>query len=169
MDLRRQELADAIGITPSQVTSLAGRGVFKSVRKGFYNLADSVQAYIDDQTEQLVKQHTPKQTVAQEETLNYWKMIRQKNAALREMGVTMKTEDAESLMSIRLEQIRNVLNTIDSVWAPYMVGLKTTEDSQKMLSKQLDTLFEQLSNLQDFILEDEESTIDDDEDDDTTT
>jgi hypothetical protein len=39
-----------------------------------------------------------------------------------------------------------------------MVGLKTVEESQRMLSKQLDTLFDQLSTLQDF--EEEEEIVD---------
>ena len=53
-------------------------------------------------------------------------------------------------MSARLGQIRNVLISVDSTWAPYVVGIKTVEDAQKMLAKQLDKLFEQLSTLQDF-------------------
>ena len=98
---------------------------------------------------------TPKNQKASEESLQYWKMVRVKNAALRELGVTMRLEDAERMMSRRLEQIRNVLTTVDSVWAPYMVGLKTVEDSQRQLAKQLDILFEQLSSLQDLESNDE--------------
>lgn len=54
-----------------------------------------------------------------------------------------------------------------------MVGLKTVEESQKMLSKNLDVLFEQLSTLQDFEPEEEQIPTDDEieehiDDDDST-
>lgn len=168
MDLKRSDLAEALGITPRRVTNFTTSGQFKYSRKGFYDLKECINAYVEYQVETLMKQNTtPKNISSQEETLNYWKMIRAKNAALKEMGITMKVEDAESLMSSRLEQIRNVLNTIDTVWAPYMVGLKTTEDSQKMLSRQLDVLFEALSTLEDFEMEEVEvSEIELEEDDD---
>jgi len=47
-----------------------------------------------------------------------------------------------------------------------MVGIKNQEQSQQMLSKLLDNLFEQLSTLQDFELDDE--VIDTDATDDET-
>jgi hypothetical protein len=97
-----------------------------------------------------------------EEDLAYWKMTRQKTAALKEMGITLQLENAERLMSSRLSQIRNVLISIDSTWAPYMVGIKNVEDAQKMLGKQVDVMFEQLSSLQDFDDEETEVSIDTD-------
>ena len=98
----------------------------------------------------LKKAQSSTPTERSEESLQYWKMVRAKNAALKEMGITMQVDKAEKLMSARLGQIRNVLISVDSTWAPYVVGIKTVEDAQKMLAKQLDKLFEQLSTLQDF-------------------
>jgi len=155
MIVTRNELAEALGITPSKVSGLQTNGVFNTVSRGKYDLTECVQKFIEISVEYLIKKNPQKEQAGQQENLQYWKMVRQKNAALRELGVTMRLEDAERLMSGRLEQIRNLLTAIDSVWAPYMVGLKTVEDSQKMLGKQLDILFEQLSTLQDFEPEEE--------------
>jgi hypothetical protein len=155
MIVTRNELADALGLTPAKISAMQTQGVFTTVSRGKYDLSECVQKFIEISVEHLMKKQKPVMTGAEEETLQYWKMIRQKNAALKELGITMKTEDAEKLMSVRLSQIRNVLTTIDSVWAPYMIGLKTVEDSQKMLSRQLDNLFDQLSSLQDFEEEEE--------------
>jgi nitrogen-specific signal transduction histidine kinase len=150
MIVSRHELAEVLGISPAKISSLQNSGVFTPMSRGKYNLTECVQKFIEVSVEYLMKKKMPKLEDMPQENLQYWKMVRQKNAALRELGVTMKLDDAERLMSGRLEQIRNVLTSIDSVWAPYMVGLKTVEDSQKMLAKQLDILFEQLSSLQDF-------------------
>lgn len=158
MIVSRMELAEIIGIPPAKVSSLQNGGVFKTVGHGKYDLGDSVRAFIEMSVEHLLKNKMPKAAEIPTENLQYWKMQRQKHAALKEMGVTMQIEQAERLMSARLGQIRNVLISIDSVWAPYMVGLKTVEESQRMLSKQLDTLFDQLSTLQDF--EEEEEIVD---------
>jgi hypothetical protein len=165
MMISRRELADLLQITPTKVTNLVDANVLPKSINSKYDLRECIARYIEYAAEALLKIKAPKNAQAQEETLNYWKMVRQKNAALKEMGVTMRVEEAEQLMSIRLEQIRNVLNTIDSVWAPYLVGLKTNEDAQRMLTKQLDVLFEQLSSLQDFALEEEEPNIEDGDDD----
>lgn len=161
MIVSRNELADVLGITPAKISSLQNNGVFVTISRGKYDLADCVQKFIEVSVEYLIKKEMPKLKDIPQENLQYWKMVRQKNAALRELGVTMRLEDAERMMSGRLEQIRNVLMSIDSVWAPYMVGLKTVEDSQRQLSKQLDILFEQLSTLQDFEDIDEEIPTDD--------
>lgn len=156
MIVSRNELAEALGLTPAKVSSLQNNGVFATISRGKYDLTDCVQKFIEVSVEYLMKKEMPKLKDIPQENLQYWKMVRQKNAALRELGVTMRLQDAERMMSGRLEQIRNILTTIDSVWAPYMVGLKTVEDSQRQLSKQLDILFEQLSTLQDFEIEDED-------------
>lgn len=156
MIVSRNELAEIFGMTPAKVSSLQNGGIFAPVSRGKYDLSDCVQKFIEYSVEYLMKKEMPKLKDIPQENLQYWKMVRQKNAALRELGVTMRLEDAERMMSGRLEQIRNVLTTIDSVWAPYMVGLKTVEDSQRQLSKQLDILFEQLSTLQDFEPEQED-------------
>lgn len=156
MIVTRTELADVLGITPAKISTLVSNSVFTSTARGKYDLKECVQKYIEYSVEHVIKdisKQRPQEDAT--ESLNYWKMVRQKTAALKELGITMRLEDAEHLMSTRLEQIRNVLTSIDSVWAPYMVGLKTVEESQKMLSKQLDSLFEQLSTLQDFVLDDE--------------
>lgn len=158
MIVTRNELAEALGVTPAKISAFQNQGIFTTVARGKYDLAECVQKFIEISVEHLMKKSAPTLTGKEEETLQYWKMIRQKNAALKELGITMKTEDAEKLMSARLSQIRNVLTTIDSVWAPYMIGLKTVEDSQKMLSRQLDNLFDQLSSLQDFEEEEEIAT-----------
>lgn len=158
MIVTRNELAEALGVTPAKISAFQNQGVFTTVARGKYDLTECVQKFIEVSVEHLMKKSAPTLTGKEEETLQYWKMIRQKNAALKELGITMKTEDAEKLMSARLSQIRNVLTTIDSVWAPYMIGLKTVEDSQKMLSRQLDNLFDQLSSLQDFEEEEEIAT-----------
>lgn len=161
MIVTRTELADVLGITPAKISTLVSNSVFTSTARGKYDLRECVQKYIEYSVEHVIKdisKQRPQEDAT--ESLNYWKMIRAKTAALKELGITMRLEDAERLMSVRLEQIRNVLNSIDSVWAPYMVGLKTVEESQKMLSKQLDQLFDQLSTLQDFIIEETEADID---------
>lgn len=158
MIVTRNELAEALGLSPAKVSAFQNQGIFLTVARGKYDLTECVQKFIEVSVEHLMKKSAPTLTGKEEETLQYWKMIRQKNAALKELGITMKTEDAEKLMSARLSQIRNVLTTIDSVWAPYMIGLKTVEDSQKMLSRQLDNLFDQLSSLQDFEEEEEIAT-----------
>ena len=155
MIVSRMELAEIIGISPAKVSSLQNGGIFKTIGHGKYDLGESVRAFIEMSVEHLLKNKMPKTAEIPTENLQYWKMQRQKHAALKEMGVTMQIEQAERLMSARLGQIRNVLLAIDSVWAPYMVGLKTVEDSQRMLSKQLDLLFDQLSTLQDFEEEEE--------------
>jgi len=156
MIVSRIELAEILGIPPAKVSSFQNQGVFTPVSFGKYDLKECFHKFIEVSVEYLLKKQMPKSSGTPQENLQFWKMIRQKNAALRELGVTMRAEDAEKLMSNRLEQIRNVLTTIDSVWAPYLVGLKTVEDSQKMLAKQLDVLFDQLSSLQDFQVELEE-------------
>jgi phage terminase Nu1 subunit (DNA packaging protein) len=166
MIVNRNELADALGITPSKVSAFANQGIFVAAARGKYNLPECVQKFIEMSVEHLLKKSQSSTASGKtEESLQYWKMVRAKNAALKEMGVTMQVEHAEKLMSARLGQIRNVLNSIDSVWAPYMVGLKNVEDSQKMLGKQLDTLFEQLSSLQDFEQDEELPTSEEIEDD----
>lgn len=153
MIVSRLELAEILDIPPAKVSTLQNNGVFTPVSRGNYDLKESIQKFIEISVEHLIKKKLPKTTGTPQENLQFWKMIRVKNAAMRELGVTMRAEDAEKLMSTRLEQIRNVLNSIDSVWAPYMVGIKTVEDSQRILAKQLDILFEQLSSLQDFDVE----------------
>jgi flagellin-like hook-associated protein FlgL len=172
MIVTRQELATILGIPSAKVGTLVQNNVFASVTRGKYDLTDCIQKFVEYSVEQLLKKYTSDkaESARAEENLQYWKMVRQKTAALKELGVTMRLEDAERLMSVRLEQIRNVLNTIDSVWSPYMVGLKTVEESQKMLSKQLDNLFEQLSTLQDFDIEDElpDTETEEEDDDDNT-
>lgn len=150
MIVSRKQLAEVFGISPAKVSSLQNSGIFVPVSRGNYDLGESVQKFIEYSVEYLMKKQMPKLANIPEENLQYWKMIRQKNAALRELGVTMRLEDAERIMSNRLSQIRNVLTTIDSTWAPYMVGLKNVQESQKQLTKQLDVLFEQLSELPDF-------------------
>ena len=151
MIVTRNELAEALGVTPAKISAFQNQGIFTTVARGKYDLAECVQKFIEVSVEHLMKKSAPTLTGKEEETLQYWKMVRMKNAALKELGITMKTEDAEKLMSARLSQIRNVLTAIDSSWAPYMVGIKNQEQSQQMLSKLLDTLFEQLSSLQDFV------------------
>ena len=153
----RNELAEVLGITPAKISALQNQGIFATVSRGKYDLTECVQKFIEISVEHLMKKSAPVLTGKDEETLQYWKMVRAKNAALKEMGVTMRIEQAEKLMSTRLGQIRNVLLALDSTWSPYIVGLKTQEQSQQMLSKLLDTLFEQLSSLQDFE-DDEEIT-----------
>ena len=169
MIVTRTELADVLGITPAKISTLVSNNVFTSTARGKYDLKECVQKYIEYAVEHVIKHKIETQSAKDDaaESLNYWKMVRQKTAALKELGVTMRLEDAEKLMSVRLEQIRNVLNSIDSVWAPYMVGLKTVEESQKMLNKQVDQLFEQLSTLQDFIPEEELPDTETEEDDET--
>lgn len=156
MIVSRLELAEILDISPAKVSTLQNNGVFTPVSRGNYDLKECIHKFIEVSVEHLIKKKLPKITGTPQENLQFWKMVRQKNAALRELGVTMRAEDAEKMMSNRLEQIRNVLTTIDSVWAPYMVGLKTVEDSQRMLAKQLDILFDQLSSLQDFEIEPDE-------------
>lgn len=154
MIVGRRELAEALGISPTKVNAFQQQGVFPTVSRGKYDLAECVQRFIEASVEHLIKKNATNPE-GSAENLQYWKMIRQKNAALKEMGVTMQVEQAEKLMSARLGQIRNVLTAIDSSWAPYLVGIKNQEQSQQMLSKLLDNLFEQLSTLQDFELDDE--------------
>ena len=154
MIVNRKELAEALGISPTKVNAFQQQGVFPTVSRGKYNLPDCVQRFIEISVEHLIKKNATNPE-GSAESLNYWKTQRQKHAALREMGITMQVEQAEKLMSARLSQIRNVLTAIDSSWAPYMVGIKNQEQSQQMLSKLLDNLFEQLSTLQDFELDDE--------------
>lgn len=170
MIVSRTELADILGIPPAKISTLVSNNILMSTARGKYDLKECVAKYIEYSVEQVIKDKMKHQQSNEDatESLNYWKMVRQKTAALKELGVTMRLEDAEQLMSIRLEQIRNVLNTVDSVWAPYMVGIKTVEESQKMLSKQLDNLFEQLSTLKDFQLEDELPDTETEEEDDDT-
>ena len=141
MIVNRLELAEALNISPSKVSALANQGIFPAVSRGKYDLSICVQQFIEISVEHLLKKKSTGHSVKNED-LQYWKMQRAKHAALKEMGILIKTDDAEKIMSSRLSQIRNILIAIDSVWAPYMVGLKTVEDSQKMLSKQLDNLFE---------------------------
>jgi hypothetical protein len=174
MIVSRNELGDALGITPIKVSTLANQGIFTTVARGKYNLPDCVQKFIEISVEHLLKKAQSSTPVERsEESLQYWKMVRAKNAALKEMGITMQVDKAEKLMSARLGQIRNVLISVDSTWAPYVVGIKTVEDAQKMLAKQLDKLFEQLSTLQDFdeeleLPENDQIETDDDELDEST-
>jgi hypothetical protein len=156
----RSELAEYLGVTPTKVTQLAQVGGVKSAGHSKYDLTASIQSYIDYCVEGLVRAKINEVGSTggnNEEDLQYWKMTRQKTAALKEMGITLQLENAERLMSSRLSQIRNVLISIDATWAPYMVGIKTVEDAQKMLGKQVDQMFEQLSSLQDF--DDEETEV----------
>ena len=150
MIVNRKELAEALGISPTKVNGFQQQGIFPTVSRGKYDLSECVQKFIELSVEHLLKKNKPVITGREEESLLYWKMVRAKNAALKEMGITMQVDKAEKLMSARLGQIRNVLVSIDSTWAPYIVGIKTTEDAQKMLAKQVDKLFVQLSSLQDF-------------------
>ena len=156
----RSELADYLGVTASRISALAQVGGVKSAGHSKYDLTASIQAYIDYSVEGLVRAKINEVGTGNntsEEDLQYWKMVRQKTAALKEMGITLQLENAERLMSSRLSQIRNVLISIDATWAPYMVGIKTVEDAQRMLGKQVDIMFEQLSSLQDF--EEEEDQV----------
>ena len=154
MIVSRKELAEALGISPTKVNAFQQQGVFPTVSRGKYDLAECVQRFIEASVEHLIKKNATNPD-GSAESLNFWKTQRQKHAALREMGITMQVEQAEKLMSTRLGQIRNVLTAVDNTWAPYVVGLKNQEQAQQMLSKLLDTLFEQLSTLQDIELEEE--------------
>jgi len=164
MIVNRKELAEALGISPTKVNGFQQQGIFPTVSRGKYDLSECVQRFIELSVEHLLKKNKPVITGKEEESLLYWKMQRQKHAALKEMGILIKTDDAEKIMSSRLGQIRNTLTAIDSTWAPYIVGLKNVEDAQKMLAKQVDKLFEQLSSLQDLgdEIEIEEEEIDED-------
>jgi hypothetical protein len=166
MIVTRQELATILGIPSAKVGTLVQNNVFASVTRGKYDLTDCIQKFVEYSVEQLLKKYTSDkaESARAEENLQYWKTTRQKLAALKELGRLLYVEDAERIMTSRLTQIRNVLITIDSTWAPYMVGIKTMEESQKMLSKQLDILFEQLSELNEFDFEEEEVPIEDDMD-----
>lgn len=163
MIVGRKELAQALGISPTKVNAFQQQGVFPTVGRGKYDLAECVQRFIEASVEHLIKKNATN-SEGSAESLNYWKTQRQKHAALREMGITMQVEQAEKLMSARLGQIRNVLTAVDNTWAPYVIGLKNQEQAQQMLSKLLDNLFEQLSSLQDF---DNELDLPDSEDIDT--
>ena len=163
MIVGRRELAEALGISPTKVNAFQQQGVFPTVSRGKYDLAECVQRFIEASVEHLIKKNASNPE-GSAESLNYWKTQRQKHAALREMGITMQVEQAEKLMSARLGQIRNVLTAVDNTWAPYVIGLKNQEQAQQMLSKLLDNLFEQLSSLQDF---DNELDLPDSEDIDT--
>ena len=161
----RSELADYLGVTATRVSALAQVGGVKSAGHSKYDLTASIQAYIDYSVEGLVRAKINEVGTGNntsEEDLQYWKMVRQKTAALKEMGITLQLENAERLMSSRLSQIRNVLISIDATWAPYMVGIKNVEDAQRMLGKQVDQMFEQLSSLQDFEEDEDEVSIDTD-------
>ena len=88
MIVSRNELGDALGITPIKVSALANQGIFTTVARGKYNLPDCVQKFIEISVEHLLKKSqssTP--TERSEESLQYWKMVRAKNAALKEMGI----------------------------------------------------------------------------------
>lgn len=158
MIVNRIELGDALGISPAKVSAMQSQGIFPPVARGKYELSECIRAFIEVSVEHLMKKRP--QSADEDTNLLYWKTMRMKHAALREMGITMQVEAAEKLMGTRLMQIRNVLTAVDSTWAPYLVGIKTVEESQKQLSKQLDKLFDQLSGLQDFEELDETDTPD---------
>jgi hypothetical protein len=164
MELKRSELAELLNLSPKQVTTLSNNGVFVyGSKKGLYNVKLCIQNFIEYSAEEILKNKVTPENQNIKESLDYWKMQRQRISALKEMNKVINIEDAERIMTNRLIQIRDILTTIEATWAPYLISLEDLKTSQKVVSNLLDTVFIQISNLSDITLEEPEEIIEEEE------
>jgi hypothetical protein len=166
MELQRSNLAELLGITPTLVTKLSSSGVFKyGSKKGLYDVKSCIQSYIEYATEEILSKQNVPENQNIKESLDYWKMQRQRISALKEMGNLISIVDAEKIMTFRLIQIRDILTTIEATWAPYLIALDDLPTTQKIIGQLLDNVFVQISNLSEEEIQISSPTVEDAEED----
>lgn len=155
MEATRSELATIFGTSAKQISVYLSDGMPHNGKPGKasrYPVAECVQWLIDRRVEQATRNLKPQSAhdlEASKAEKEYWSAIRVKNLALREDGILITLNDAETQMVTRLTQIRDVLMTIENKWAPFLVAKDTLADAQEALREQVEQMMRTLSSLPD--------------------
>lgn len=181
MFVKKTELAKILDISQTQLHNLLNKdgmpGRVGSGPQTKYDITQAVPWYVRHMQAQAIKNVPTSGPLAfnkeaEDAELTYWKKEKEKVRTLKEQGQLVPVDDAVREMNHRLTQVRNVLDTIPATWSPYIIGLNTLEETNRVLNEQLDQMFTTLSSLPDSADEEDElegvvvDVVEEDDDDD---
>lgn len=85
-----------------------------------------------------------------ERLIAHYKAERERMRVAKESGDLIAVDVSRREIEHKLSQIRGALDSLPGSFAPFVVGLTSLEQAQRVLSRELQTLYGTLSNLPDF-------------------
>lgn len=148
MKVTLNQMSEIFGVTYNTVKGWIEKKdmpAHKDGRNWVIDTTEAIQWYVDYKTPTVTETELDGE---------YWDVQYRKakaqlmeNKSLKERGFLVTVQEADELMIQRLQQVAEQLKNIPLNWAPYLVGLEHTAESQEKLQTLLNQMFDVLSSL----------------------